>query len=291
MTENNTESTKDIWQKLLDIDHRIIASIVPIIIMYIILNPFKIPFPVTQYGQDYYDFVQSIPDGSNVGFMMGDSPATRPSLQSATVLAFEILLEKDCQVVIWVDRANAPPIVEDYINIVTSKLEKEGKTVEYGVDYVWLGYIAGREAAQAAFLADIRQVTNAKDAYGTPFSELPIMENINTGEDLPYGFANCQCACTEPMYVRQWQKPYGSKIATINCAMDLTFVQPYLATGQLQAVANGLLASAEMEYLTGELGLAFGQTLSVSMAGVFFVILIILGNAFYFLGGRREEVP
>ena len=64
--------------------------------------------------------------------------------------------------------------------------------------------------------------------------------------------------------------------------MNLGYVTVYLQTGQLQAVSNGLLGSAEMEYLTGQIGLAFGQTLAVSFAGLYFTILIILGNAFYF---------
>jgi hypothetical protein len=85
------------------------------------------------------------------------------------------------------------------------------------------------------------------------------------------------------MYIRQWGMPYGTKVASINCAMDLPAITLYLATGQLEATANGLLGSAEMEYLTGNLGLAFGQTLAVSFAGLYFSILVILGNVFFFV--------
>jgi hypothetical protein len=91
------------------------------------------------------------------------------------------------------------------------------------------------------------------------------------------------------MYVRQWQQVYGTPIGTINCAMDLTAVQPYLATNQIAGTANGLLGSAEMEYLTGTLGMAFGQVLSVSVTGVYFVALVILGNILWVTTRQKEE--
>jgi hypothetical protein len=199
----------------------------------------------------------------------------------------EILLEKNCKIVFWQDEAAGPPIYEDYIAMVTKKVDRE---IEHGIDYVNLGYIAGTESGTAAFLADIAKTTGEVDAYGTSFSELPIMEEINAGSDFDYGFANVACRCTEPLYVRQWQQPYGTPLATINCAMDLTAVQPYLATGQLKGTANGLLGSAEMEYLTGNLGMAFGQVLSVSSAGIYFVALIIIGNVLFFAFSSKKEV-
>jgi hypothetical protein len=289
MTEPRAPEAETIWQKLLNLDHRIIATVIALIMGYVILNPFTIPFPVTSYGQQYYDFVIGIEPNSIVGFMLSDTPSTRPSLQPASVIAMRILFEKNCKIVFWQDQAAGPPIYEDYIDLAESRVDRE---LEYGVDYVNLGYIAGTESGTAAFLADIRKTTGGSDAYGTPISQLPIMEGVNTGSDFDYGFVNVACRCTEPLYVRQWQQPYKIPIATINCAMDLTAVQPYLATGQIAATANGLLGSAEMEYLTGNLGLAFGQTLSVSMVGVYFVILIILGNVFYFIsrGSGAQEV-
>jgi hypothetical protein len=284
-----SEGGTTIWHRLLGLDHRILSTLVAVIIAYVMLNPFKIPFPVTQYGQDYYDFVTGIEPGSIVGFMCSDTPSTKPSLQPASVLMMQILLENDCKMIFWQDEAFGPPIYEEYIALAQSRIDKQ---LEYGVDYINLGYIAGTESGTAAFLADIRKTTGSIDAYGNDIEQYPIMQGVNTGSDFDYGFANVACRCTEPLYVRQWADPYDVPLATINCAMDLTAVQPYLATGQMEATANGLLGSAEMEYLTGSLGLAFGQTLSVSMAGLYFVILIILGNVFFFIsrGAGPQEV-
>lgn len=289
-TEGASEGGSSIWHKLLGLDHRILSTLVAVIIAYVMLNPFKIPFPITSYGQQYYDFVTGIEPGSMVGFMCSDTPSTKPSLQPSSVLAMRILFEKNCKIVFWQDEAFGPPIYEEYLVFAQAGLDRQ---LVYGEDYINLGYIAGTESGTAAFLADIQKTTGGIDAYGNDISQYSIMTGVNTGSDFDYGFANVACRCTEPLYVRQWADPYDVPLATINCAMDLTAVQPYLATGQMEATANGLLGSAEMEYLTGTLGLAFGQTLSVSMAGVYFVALIILGNVFFFAsrgaGGQEES--
>lgn len=287
MTVDEGAVKKSTAQKILDLDHRIIATVVMIIITYTLLFPFKIPFPITDYGRNYYNFVDNIEPESTVGFMLSDTPSTRPSLQSSSVLTCIMLFEKNCKIVFWQDEATGPPIYEDYMEMTQAALDRP---LEYGVDYVNLGYIAGAEAGTAAILADMRKVIGDVDAYGNPVDDQPIMEGINMGSDFNYGFANCACRCTEPLYVRQWQQPYGTPIATINCAMDLTAVQPYLATGQLKGTANGLLGSAEMEYLTGTLGMAFGQVLSVSVTGIYFMFLVIVGNVLFFMTKSGKEV-
>jgi hypothetical protein len=287
MTVDEETVKKSTTQKILDLDHRIIATVVMIIITYTLLFPFKIPFPITDYGRNYYNFVDNIEPESTVGFMLSDTPSTRPSLQSSSVLTCIMLFEKNCKIVFWQDEATGPPIYEDYIEMTQAALDRP---LEYGVDYVNLGYIAGAEAGTAAILADIRKTVGDVDAYGNRVDDQPVMEGINMGSDFDYGFANCACRCTEPLYVRQWQQPYGTPIATINCAMDLTAVQPYLATGQLKGTANGLLGSAEMEYLTGTLGMAFGQVLSVSVTGIYFMLLVVVGNVLFFMTRSGKEV-
>ena len=273
-------SDKTIWRKLLDIDHRWIATGIFLIITYMILSPIEIPFPVSSYGQQYYDFVEEVPAGITVGFMMGDTVATKPQLKPATTISMQMLYEKDCKIVFWYDKVESVGIMNEYIAAVDALVSRE---LVYGVDYANMGFIAGAETGQVAFLENIRGVTGGVDVNGDPIDTLPIMEGINGGDDFAYGIANCACACTEPMYIRQWGMPYGTKLATINCAMDLPAVTLYLATGQLGATANGLLGSAEIEYLSGQLGLAFGQILAVSFAGLYFTILVVAGNVFYFI--------
>ena len=257
---------------------RIFASVIFFIIIALILYPVSIPFPVSKYTKQYFEFVQLIPEGSVVGFMVGDMPHTRPQLQSSTVLTMVELWEKGSKIVFWTDQALSDPILMDYIALAQTNLKRG---LEYGVDYVNLGYILGGEIGQAAFLKNIRFAMGGVDTFGNDLDDLPIMMGVNGGADMKYGFANTACESTEPRYIRQWQLPYGAEIATINCARDLPTITIYLATGQLKGVANGLLGSAEMERLTGNLGTANRQIMAVSFMGLYLTLLIILGNVSY----------
>ena len=277
-------SEKTIWRKLLDLDHRWIATGIFVIITYMIISPIAIPFPVSTYGQNYYDLVLEVPAGDTVGFMMADSVSTKPQLKPSTTITMKILFEKDCKIIFWYDTAESVMLMVEYLADVEVML---GRDLIDGVDYVDLGYIAGAETGAVALLESIRTVTGGVDRNGVDLDTMPIMEGIDGGGDFNYGFFNVACQCTEPMYIRQWGMPYGTKLGSINCAMDLPAITLYLATGQLAATANGLLGSAEVEYLSGTLGLAFGQTLAVSFAGLYFTILVILGNLFYFLDRSR----
>jgi hypothetical protein len=212
--------------------------------------------------------------------MMGDSVSTKPQLKPSTTITMMMLWEKDCKIVFWYDVADSVLLFREYLADVEVML---GRDLVDGVDYVDLGFIAGQETGAVAILESMRSVTGGVDVNGVDLDTLPIMEGIDNGGDFEYGFFNVACACTEPMYIRQWGMPYGTKVASINCAMDLPAITLYLATGQLKATANGLLGSAEVEYLSGNLGLAFGQTLAVSFAGLYFSILVILGNLFFFI--------
>ena len=277
-------SEKTIWRKMLDLDHRWIATGIFVIIAYMILSPIAIPFPISPYGQAYYDFIQEIPAGETIGFMMGDSVSTKPQLKPSTTITMKILFEKDVKMVFWYDTVESAILLLEYLETTEGML---GYDLVDGVDYVNLGYIAGSETGAVALLQSIRLVTGGVDVNGVDLDSLPIMEGIDGGADFNYGLFNCACANTEPMYIRQWGMPYGTKVASINCAMDLPALTLYLATGQLKATANGLLGSAEIEYLSGNLGLAFGQTLAVSFAGLYFIILVVTGNVFFFLDRSR----
>ena len=57
MTINENTVKKSTAQKLLDIDHRYIATVIMFLITYSLLFPFKIPFPITEYTTNYYNFV------------------------------------------------------------------------------------------------------------------------------------------------------------------------------------------------------------------------------------------
>jgi hypothetical protein len=253
-----------------------LGSILIIIVIASTLYPVSLPLPVSKYTKQYLDFIESIPSDTIVGFMVGDMPQTKRQLKSSTVITMAKLWEKHSKIIFWYDTPVSGPILSEYIEEAENLI---GELV-YGVDYVILGFMSGGEIGLTVFLSDMRKATNGVDVFGNSFEELPLMKGVENGFDLKYGFANTACQVTEQMYIRQWQQPYKAEIATINCASDRTLLMPFLSTGQLKATASGLLASAELEQLTGYHGSSYKILVTVSFLGLYFIILVILGNFF-----------
>ena len=275
----------------MSIDYRIIATVVFVIIAVMLLYPLRIPFPVSKFGRQFYKFIDDIPAGETVVFILGDSVISKPQLESATSLAMWMLWENGCNIITYQPDPECFQIAPDYIERAERYL---GRKPEYGVEFVDLGYIPGWSDTEiASFFESIRRISNNQDKDGISLDDLPIMEGIDNGFDINYLIVNLDSMGAGPTYIRQVGLPYGVEIATIGTTGAIAASQIYLATGQLGAVSAGLLGSAEMEYLTGKLGLAFGQIVAVSMAGLYFTILVILGNVFYFLdkvqGGGDQQ--
>jgi hypothetical protein len=256
-----------------------LGSIMLVIIMLTVLFPISLPFPVSSYTKQYLAFVESIPPNTEIGFMMGDMPQTKRQLKSSTVITMVKLWEKKSKIIFWYDTPVSGPILSEYIK----EAEKIVGSLVYGEDYVNIGFISGGEIGLTVFLGDIVKATGGKDAFGKTFEDLPMMLGIKNGFDLKYGFANTACQVTEHVYIRQWQRPYEAQIATINCASDRTLLMPYLSNGQLEATASGLIASAELENLTGNIGSANKILVTVSFLGLYFIILMVLGNLLPFV--------
>jgi len=142
-----------------------------------------------------------------------------------------------------------------------------------------------------AFLSDMRGSIGSRYLFGTDVNTLPLMEGINTGEDIKDVIWAGGASGSEPYGVRQWNAPFGARLTSISVTMLLPTITPYFPTNQIHGTMNGLRGSAEVEMLMNRPGFCFGQTLATSFAGMFFLIMVVLGNIIYLYerSGRREE--
>lgn len=273
-------------KKISELDHRIIFGIVFVVITIPLITPIILPFPVTSYTRDYWHYIsETIPDGSVVGHQSHIGPSNDPQLGSGNTLTIAKLFQKECKIMFFSLDEQAPSLTKDYI----ANAEKIiGRDLEYGVDYVRLGFIPGEEIGLVALLDNIPAYMGGIDMYGNALADMPIMDGIVTGGDIKDAIWAGGAKGSEDYAIRQWGSQYGTRMASILITMMMPAIMPYLPTGQLQGVLSGLSGSAEMEFLMKEPGLAYSQRLAVSMGGLMFFTLLVIGNASYMLSRRRE---
>ena len=80
---------------------------------------------------------------------------------------------------------------------------------------------------------------------------------------------------------------YGVRVSAAVTAAMVTTYDPYLSAGQMHRMVGGLRGAAEYEKLLGVGGSGQRGMLAQTTSHVYVILMIIVGNAVYFLGRRK----
>lgn len=248
-----------------------------------IVKPLGLPVKISANTRQVYEAVEAVPEGGLVVLTPDFSYDNTGELLPMLEAFLTHLLEKDVKVVsVGFYGGTAPLLMEEAMKSVG--LEKHGK--KYGVDFVNLGYFVGSEPTIAAFGEDVHALVKA-DFYGTPISELPIMEFLHSAEDIDLEISLAAGMNYPELYLRQWQTTFGTKVTGGSVGLIYTPLLPYIATGQLEGYLPSLRGAAEYELLTKKPGKAIIGMDSQSLVHLVVIAAIVICNI-GFIGARRE---
>ncbi len=262
-----------IWEKLANIDRRIVYLLFVVLTVVPTLNPMSLPISITPYHETIYDFVEKLNPGDIVVMAVEYSSGTMGELHPPFVAITKHLIRKDAKAVFVGLSTTAETGV--FAQKLVKLYEAAGK--EYGKDMVNLGFIPGEEQAITA-LAESFSKTVSTDYQGKPISELPLMKEIGSAKEAKIVIQNSDGGLGPLGWIRQVNVPYKTPIATVVSQVMMPSALPYYQAGQLVGVGSGLRFAAEYETLMGESGLGLAGMGAESFAHVYFIILILLGN-------------
>lgn len=270
------------------IDRRRLLYVIQFIVMsFPLIYPIAIPLPVDKYTRAYHEAVEAVPDGTVVGYCNFIAGGQWPLLESGAKRTAARLWEKDCKIIFFAFADTGVPfidlIIEDAIKIAEAR--NPGKTIEYGVDYVRLGYIAGLETGFAEFLTDMKGLVPT-DYFGTPTDSLEMLQDVNTGFDIPF-MVWAESGTPAPYGIRQYQETFDGTMVEIIVGMLLPTVSIYLETGQVSGAIVGTAACAQYEFLTGMPGPALRLVNALSLTTLMVLIALIVGNVEHFYGSLK----
>jgi hypothetical protein len=174
--------------------------------------------------------------------------------------------------------------------------------LEYGVDYVNLGYKSGYEGVIKVIVSDIRGLYTT-DSKGTSVRDIPMMQGIENIQQMDLIINVSAGYPGTPEWVLFAVTPYPD----IRMVAGVTGVQapllyPYIPQ-QLPGLLGAIKGAAEYEKLVMD---AYGSEIPPErmnsylkgkfrmgpqlIAHVLIIILIIVANLVYFTGKRRGEV-
>ncbi|KPJ54424.1 hypothetical protein AMJ39_00385 [candidate division TA06 bacterium DG_24] len=277
-----------LFERLMHIDRRIIFLCIALAVLIPFIFPLRLPTYVTRRVKDVYDRIETLtPDDPPVLISIDYDPAAMPELQPMTLAVLRHCFSKDLKVITMTLHQAGPGLALD----ATSEAAEEYGKVN-GIDYVFLGFKPAIAMVIDQMGQDIHRAF-PEDYFGTPLSEIPMIADIHTYDDISLIVTFAASAITEA-WVAYANGPYQEPVAAGCTAVSATDYYPFLQTGQLFGLIGGLKGAAEYEYLIGVPGRAIIGMDAQSIAHLIIIVFVIIGNVAFFVqrrgaagGGRR----
>jgi hypothetical protein len=282
------ESKRDtsIWGRLQEIDTRILYWVLFIVIAIPYLRPLGIPIEVSDPVNDFLKSVDSLPPGSVILIENSLSPGGwgehGPGLEAFlkyTAYQYPTTHNGGKLKLLVTSGSEIGPVSWD--KVFTPILEPS--VMEYGEDYVYLGFISGLETYVARLAEDIHSLVSV-DYYGTSLENIPMMAEIIDYSDVAM-IIPVECAEWTEWYIKHWGQR-GVLVSGIVCAIYIPRHATFYEGGQMTGYVGSSRGSAELELLVNQPGAAISTTDTLSTSHLWIIVLIILGNLGYFLSRR-----
>ncbi|MFP4497258.1 MAG: hypothetical protein ACLFQV_03525 [Vulcanimicrobiota bacterium] len=271
-------------EKLENLNRRIIFVLVFLAVTIPLLVKIDMPVKVTRPVQNIYDFIESMPEASVIWMGFDYHATTRTECDSQAIAFLRHAFRKNHRLFFTSTIADGNGISK---NIVKRIADEENKI--YGEDYAILGYKPGNQAMMLQVCKNIRGIFNT-DAYGTPITDLPVMNDIKNADDIDFLFTTSDNASFD-YYVQVVNTQYGIPMAGGSTAVSVPKYYVYINSGQAIGILGGLKGAAEYETLIGEKGMALAGMNAQSFVHLFIVCLILLSNGIYFYKKFTSPAP
>ena len=257
-------------------------------VVYILYRPIGLPLSISTSTRDAYETVNALPDGAvvlyDVSVNAGQFLDSKPGAEAMIRHLARLVQSKNIKIMFMsTGEPAAKSLLEQYLLPMRSEIEDSGMI--YGQDWVHFGYIGGGETGLSAFASDIWG-NLPSDESGTSISQIPMMANIQTADDIDLVF-QVSGGTFEPM-LRQVSDPFDTKHIFVIVSISVPAATPYYDAGQLHGFMNGQRGGAEYELLLGIPGTGASQMDGVSLVHMILVAVIIGGNISYWLSKSKE---
>lgn len=270
-------------EKLEAIDRRIIFVLIALAVIIPLILPIGLPQRVTPPVKNSYDFIENLPKGSNILISADYDPSTLPEIQPMAEAMIYHCFQKGHKVILMAHWAQGVILSEEAVNAVQDDFD-----IEYGKDYINLGYKAGRTAVVLAMGSNIPE-TFPTDTYGDPIEDFPIMDGVKNFEDIDLLISLSAGDPGIPMWVMIAQSRFGQDMIGGCTAVSAPQFYPYLQSGQLIGLLGGMKGAAEYETLVKRMGTATSGMDAQSIAHLVIIIFIIIANITYFVLRKGEK--
>ena len=285
-------------QKLLYIDRRIIYLLVALGALIPIIRPIGLPVAPSAPVQGLYDRIEELERGDAVMVSFDYGPSSEPELNPMSAAILRHLFMRDVKVmVVAIFPLGGVQIGIRELERIASEFD-----LEYGVDFVNLGYKDGGQAPMKAMGVSIQDVFPA-DVEGTPTEGMPIVAQYRNYGDLEVVISLATGVIGE-WWANLVNAQFGVDVGVGCTAVSAPKYYAYLRAGQMIGLLGGLKGASEYEKLLTdaypEARERYGDPEEIKRAAMtgmdvqsivhlIIIAFIIFGNVVYFMTRKGQR--
>jgi hypothetical protein len=265
--------------------HRKCAIINTALAIIVVVSGLRLPLLIGPITTDFYNEIEALNPGDVIAWAQNCAFGAYVNKRDAyRAVVYHAIIDNDAKMILYSLDPDAPQLNAALMVYCESELEAAGK--QYGVDWIIMPFLAGEESALAAIARNAR-VTGNDLIEGRPLDQFPIMEGINTMDDIPLTINDAGSFTFVDMWIRQWPAAYGNR--GLNTMVFATVAPVYGI--YVHGALDGNRGYAEYEKLTGYSGDQLIKMDMRNLQGIAVITIVILGNITYFARRRLGLAP
>lgn len=275
------------WKKLQSIDRRILYILMAIVIICpLIAKPSRHSNIVFNEVKNAYNVIDAVPDDKIVivSDIWGPGTIAENGPQTEIILRHMFMKNKKFIMISW-DQAGTELTYK-----IGKELEKEYGKV-YGKDWIHIGYrVAYLSVVLRGMSEDFHKVLGT-DIHGRSLKSFEVTKNVQGAKDFG-AVVEITPSATIESWIAYMTGIYKIPLVYCPTAVMAAEAYPYLDSGQISGMLNGVIGAAQYEVLLGMGDVAtdaIAYSWALSFAFIFIIILIVLGNLSYIMTRSRRK--
>jgi len=281
-----------VYQFLKTLDRRWVFLAMFLAVAVPILIGLKFPEEPSPMVRDVFAAVNNLPSGSKVYMAYDYDPGSKGELSPMAAAFTRLCCEKRHKMYFATLWPLGTPMVQENINII----EREYPHLEYGRDYVNLGYKPGNEGVIKVVVTSIKELYTT-DHYGMSVDEIPMTRDLNSVQEMDLLINVSAGYPGSKDWLQYVAAPHGVPMVSGSTGVQAPSLYPYIPR-QLIGVLGAIKAAAEFEKTILEVYPKFADIPGADegfrrmgpqlIAHSLMIVLILVGNVIYFVDRRKE---
>lgn len=261
--------TRNLWARLMQIDRRMLYSILAVTMVGAMMSRVVIEPEVTPAVKSFYDTIEALQPGDMVMVSSTWSAGTIAENQPQFEAVLKHLMRKKLRFTV----ISFSPAARDISHRLARRLTREAG-YEEGKHWAHFGYSPDIILAIKGMGEDIAQ-TIRQDVRRVPISQLEVMQGVKSLKDY-----KLVVDVTPSDTLGAWISYRPPNLAIVYCPTSVMAAEAYtfLDSGQIKGMITGAKGAYEYEYLLGIVGLGTRFINGIQFSHVLIILFILLGN-------------